>query len=65
MFINSLNFFLLGGLQACNCITGHETYTSGGRTEPISLSIDRAPAKDAFQEMFRLQNLQGRKGDGG
>lgn len=62
---SSLYFVLLGGLQACNRITGHETYTSGGCTEPISLSTDLAPAKAAFQEMFRLQNIQGRKGDSG
>ncbi|XP_042040482.1 snRNA-activating protein complex subunit-like isoform X2 [Salvia splendens] len=49
-----------GELQASNHITGHEAYTSGGRTEPIGLSTYHVSAKAVIQEMLRLQNLQGR-----
>lgn len=54
-----------GGLQACNRNTRHETCSPGGCAEPVSISDYLAPAQVHFQEMFRLQNLQGRKSDGG
>lgn len=55
----------LGGLQAFNRNTRHETCSSRGCAEPVSISDYLAPAEVHIQEMFGLQNLQGRKGDGG